>query len=667
MTDTPYNLRTQRPSRPQPHRAGRQPVSYSDHGGYIAGLDGLRALAVVAVILYHVFPGVFRGGFLGVDIFFVISGFLITTLLLREDRTRNFINLRQFWVRRARRLIPALLLLIITVVPTAWAVNPDLIVGIGRQIFGALTFSTNWVEIAHGSSYFDSTAPLLFKNFWSLAIEEQFYLFWPLIMLVILALVSTRQQRVAISGGLMFASSILMMILYTGSNHTRLYYGTDTHIFGLCAGITLAFLWADQHKKIFSTQHWKSFHTLYGWSGLITLLLFIMIMPDNGPWAYMGGMLTASIATCLVIADMLFPRSFLAQFGELSSLKWIGTRSYGLYLWHWPILVIVTALYPVAVGSVSEFFRSIIAVTLALLIVEISYRYIETPVRKQGYRLTIARMRHSFNRSLPATILQGSAVALALVTCAAVIFAPAITSTQAQIQAGGTSSLARQKNTAADNKNAPEKTEGKSAKKRPAPPKKLSADLDTTIPNTYEVTVIGDSMVSASRTGLVHAMPGINTFGEPSIQWAQAGEMISKVDKEQKLGRVVVLDFGTNGGIADPDNVRDAIEQLGVNRMIFLVNIYSPSTFVTDTNEVLKKIAGEYVNVELIDWNGLAAKKPELLQVDSTHTSIEGANAYGELIKDSITQGATKLSKQLRKDPGTGWETEAPSEESHTN
>lgn len=159
--------------------------AYSDPGGYISGLDGLRAIAVLAVILYHIAPGVFHGGFLGVDVFFVISGFLITTLVLREKRKTGGINLGQFWVRRARRLLPAFLALIIIVVPLAWVVSRDLLVGIGRQVLGALTFSTNWLEIAHGSSYFDQTTPLLFKNFWSLAIEEQFYVLWPLAMLLL--------------------------------------------------------------------------------------------------------------------------------------------------------------------------------------------------------------------------------------------------------------------------------------------------------------------------------------------------------------------------------------------------------------------------------------------------------------------------------------------------
>ncbi|QRV01746.1 acyltransferase [Arcanobacterium phocisimile] len=695
MNDPSYSLRTPRSARTQATRSARPAseeakgrsrdhgrtrqqtanspstrlASFFDRGGYIAGLDGLRAIAVLAVIAYHVWPGIFQGGFLGVDMFFVISGFLITTLLLREDRTNNFINLGQFWVRRARRLVPALLLLIITVVPTAWAVNSDLIVGIGRQILGVLTFSTNWLEIAHGTSYFDGTAPMLFKNFWSLAIEEQFYLFWPLLMLVILALVDSLRIRIAISLSMMLASSLLMLVLYSGENNTRLYYGTDTHIFGLCAGITLAFLWASARPQIFTTAHWRSFHALYGWSAAITLGIFIFIMPDNGPWAYMGGMLIASIATVFVIADMLYPNSFMAQCGEISVLRWVGSRSYGLYLWHWPILVLAAAIYPVAVGSWAQTVRSLIAVVLTAIIVELSYRFIETPVRRHGYRATIFVIRSQIPANLRATSIMALAGVLAVVTMATVVFAPAKTSTQEMIEAGqseqgaGADSVKESSEKAKTTQGEANKPAGTPRKDRPTT---LSDELDTTIPNTYEVTIIGDSMVSASRTGLLHAMPGVNTIGEPSTQWAQAHDMIAQAEQENKLGRVVVLDYGTNAGVNNADLIRDAIEQLGQQRMILIANIYSPSTFVEQSNQLISQVVDEYPNVELVDWYSLAADRPELLQVDSTHTSIEGANAYGDLIKETITVTATKFSAARGVKPGTGWETEPPAKTEST-
>ncbi|WP_216404453.1 acyltransferase family protein [Arcanobacterium phocae] len=667
MTDSPYSLRSQRPVRTtaSAKRPGRRETfrsrsrgqqAFNDQGGYIAGLDGLRAFAVLSVILYHVFPGVVQGGFLGVDVFFVISGFLITTLLLREDRANNYINLRNFWVRRARRLIPALITLIITVVPTAWAINSDLLVGIGRQILGALTFSTNWLEIVHGSSYFDATAPLLFKNFWSLAIEEQFYLLWPIIMLAILALVSRLRTRIAISGSVMLFSAFLMMFLYTGDNYTRLYYGTDTHIFGLCAGITLAFLWADRDQRIFESKHWQSFHALLGWGGLAILSVCVFVMPETGPWAYRGGMLFASLATTLVIAEMLYPRSLLARIGELPVLRWFGTRSYGLYLWHWPILVLVAAAYPVAIGSSAHLARSAVAIAITMLIVETSYRFIETPVRRRGYRQIIAFLRTKLPHNRVYTALAFIVLLLTGTTIAATFFAPEKTSTQIMIEQGSQESGAELAETGGSHSDAQAGDNGP----RPNRPTELSKDLDTTIPNTYEVTVIGDSMVSASRTGLLHAMPGVNALGEPSTQWSGASKMIQAAEDNSQLGRVVVLDFGTNGGVSQPDLVRDAIEQLGEKRMVFLVNIYSPSTFVAESNKTLAKIADEYPNVQLIDWHGLASKEPDLLQVDDTHTSIDGANAYGRLIKDAITAGATEFSDKQGIEPGSGWATEPP-------
>ncbi|MFH5822161.1 acyltransferase family protein [Georgenia sp. AZ-5] len=212
--------------------------------GRIEGLDGLRALAVAAVLVYHLRPASLPGGFLGVDVFFVVSGFLITTLLLREIATRGRIDLARFWLRRARRLLPPLLAVVVLSVPLAWLASTDLLVGIGRQVLGAVTFSSNWLEIGAGSSYFDATAPQLFVNFWSLAVEEQFYLLWPAAVAALVAAAGGRRRtRVALV--LAAVSAAFMAVLHTpGEDATRVYYGTDTHLFGLMIGAALAFAFA---------------------------------------------------------------------------------------------------------------------------------------------------------------------------------------------------------------------------------------------------------------------------------------------------------------------------------------------------------------------------------------------------------------------------------------
>jgi hypothetical protein len=216
----------------------------SSRHNYISGLDGLRALAVVAVIVFHLFPAALPGGYIGVDLFFVISGFLITTLLIAEHARSGKVRLGKFWLRRARRLLPALFVTILVIGSVIFFVRGDIAVGIGRQIFGAATFSSNWMEIAAGTDYFSSSIPHLFLNFWSLGVEEQFYLVWPVVALLIVA--GIKRPKIGMVLALLFAlaSGGWMAYAYAhGASTTRVYYGTDTHFFGLMIGAFLAF-WA---------------------------------------------------------------------------------------------------------------------------------------------------------------------------------------------------------------------------------------------------------------------------------------------------------------------------------------------------------------------------------------------------------------------------------------
>lgn len=627
-----YSLRTPRPAeattRARP--AGHLPASMADHGGYISGLDGLRALAVASVIAYHVFPGVVKGGFLGVDVFFVISGFLITTLLLREDRAYNFINLKAFWQRRIRRLVPALVVLILVVVPAALAVHRDLLVGIRRQVIGALTFSTNWLEIAHGSSYFDQTTPNLFKNFWSLAIEEQFYLFWPLLMLVVLALLPSWCSRLALASVIAVTSAGLMMVLFNGEALTTLYYGTHTHIFGIAIGIGLAFLWADPSARVLGQEHWRRYSSWYGWAALGLLAVFIFILPDTGPWAYMGGMFIASLLAAVVIGAMIAPGSMLALIGEGRVLRWIGTRSYGLYLWHWPVLVISGVAFPVAVGSPAYVGRSLVALLVTAIVCEVSYRYLETPVRRRGIRASLRSFYDAVVAGSAAKVGAGLVALLALATILGLILAPAKSQTQLMIE-GNESPVGAIPS-------------GAPADKGPLlPPSALVPSLNTSMPAWPEVTAIGDSMVVASKTGLEAAMPGMTFLAKSNLKWSDAPGVVDAGLAQEAIGRVAVVDYGTNGGVPEEDDVRRVIQGLGPERMILLVNLYSPSTFIESSNASLAKIAGEYPNVYLVDWHKVAADNPDLLQVDATHTTIAGANFYGNLVKESIEKFSVQL------------------------
>lgn len=372
----------------RPLRPVRSPAD--PRAGRIPGLDGLRAIAVVAVLAFHLWPTIVPGGYLGVDVFFVISGFLITTLLLRERRSGGATDLVGFWRRRIRRLIPALVLVVVTSIAVARVVSGGLLVNIHRQVLGAATFSTNWVEIIAGGDYFDQTAPSLFLTFWSLAVEEQFYLLWPMAFVVMVALVehSGRRRHVVwpIPVVLGIGSAVLMALMYESADSaSRVYYGTDTHSFGIMFGVALAFAFAGPTRPM-STGWWKRSRPWLGPVALVGLIPMIFLLDSESSFAYRGGIVLASLLTLVVVAVMPGEETLLVRLFHARPLVWIGERSYGIYLWHWPVLLILTAALPAtAPGELLSPARAAAVLGITFGLSELSFRFIEVKVIKGGF------------------------------------------------------------------------------------------------------------------------------------------------------------------------------------------------------------------------------------------------------------------------------------------
>ncbi|QPE04939.1 acyltransferase [Microbacterium schleiferi] len=359
----------------------------------LPGLDGLRALAVILVVVYHLFPQWwFAGGFIGVDVFFVISGFLITTLLLRERDASGRISLVGFWRRRARRLLPALILLLLVCSSAAWLIGGDVLVRLGAQIVGALTFSYNWIAILIGEGYFGGTTPELFRNLWSLGIEEQFYVLWPLILPVILVL-PRAWARVAAVGALAAASTVWMgELVATTDAVSRAYYGTDSHAFGILLGVALAF---GLHRTLSAPTLWMQRTTvrrgaaIVGGAAVLGLIAISLVPPTDSVRTFPLTIAAASILSAIAIVAAVWPHARLGPALDARPLRWIGERSYGLYLWHWPLLVLLVAAVQ---GSAPEagvpVWVGLVTLALTVVIAEASYRFLETPVRRAGFRGT---------------------------------------------------------------------------------------------------------------------------------------------------------------------------------------------------------------------------------------------------------------------------------------
>ena len=358
---------------------------------YMPALDGLRAAAVVAVLLYHGDVSWARGGYLGVDAFFVLSGFLITILLLTEWQRTGGIDLPSFWRRRARRLLPALFLVLgaVALFAITWAPT-DMLQQLRGDALATIGYVANWRFIASGQSYFAQFAsPSPLRHVWSLAIEEQFYLVWPPLFLLLLHL--TRGSRRALFGittVLAAGSTILMAALFTpGTDPARVYYGTDTRAQSLLIGAALALIL--DRRQVGTTRIGRRFLHATALGAALLLMWTWARTPDNATWLYRGGLALTALLVAVVIAGVTAETPGpVGRLLSLRAVRWIGVISYGLYLWHWPVYVALSRGRTGLDGSALLAVRLACTVALATA----SYYLVERPIRRgalRGWRVRV--------------------------------------------------------------------------------------------------------------------------------------------------------------------------------------------------------------------------------------------------------------------------------------
>jgi peptidoglycan/LPS O-acetylase OafA/YrhL len=643
--------------RHRPAHYRRVPRPSQAVSGHIGGLDGVRAFAVLAVLLFHLWPNRFPGGFLGVDVFFVISGFLITTLLLRERERDGRVDLLAFWKRRARRLLPALVTVVLISIAAAKVVSSDLLVGIERQTLGALTFSSNWLEVLAGSDYFDDTAPTLFVTFWSLAVEEQFYLIWPLAFVAVLALARSSANRAAVALGLAALSAVLMAIRFVpGSNPTRVYYGTDTHFFGLMIGAALAFAFAGD-VGLLGQRRWQRLRQWTGFVALAGLVVMILGVDSDSAFTYQGGIVLASLLSAVVVAALPGAESPYTKVHRWRPLTWVGERSYGIYLWHWPAILIVAALLPpVAPGAGPSWATVAVSMGITFGLSALSYRWIEMPVRHQGFRGTFAACRASLAGLRDERRFVAPGPGIAAVSAAAVVVfagvaigtAPEKSAAQLAVEQGEQAMAAQAGDVAGSGPagqaaaaqaqllppDAEPSAEPESAP-RPAPawPKRHE------VPPGELVVGLGDSVLSGAAPALYERFPGILLDAEPIRQWREAPALVQQMLDAGTMRPVVVLSFGTNAGLESEESeqaLRSVLDLLGPDRRIVLVNVVGVSGWVPSTNDKLAAISAEHPNTVVADWHSVIAADPSLVHSDRTHPNIEGIDVYAELVATSL-------------------------------
>lgn len=590
----------------------------------VAGLDGLRAFAVAVVVAFHLTPGAVVGGYLGVDVFFVVSGFIITRLLLIERARTGGIRLRGFWKRRARRLLPALVVLLLACSTAALLVGGDVLVGLGGQLLASLTFSSNWYFIVTGSDYFAESAPELFRNLWSLAVEEQFYLLWPLVLLLVIVRVS-RRSRILLLVAATAASAIAMALLLTPGDPTRVYYGTGTHAFGLTLGALLAVVgqwWSTRQLE------WpRAARTWLGWLGaaaLMGLVALSFVMPGDADWTYRGGLLGVAVLTAIAIAALLVPGSPLSRVLELRPVRWVGERSYGIYLWHWPVFVLLAAMLPTWTSDAAlAWALGGIAASITIAAAWLSFRFVEAPIRRDGFRGVTRAWAVGWRRSRQAAIASATALVLVVAgaagTAVALVMQPETSSVEQRIQ-DGADAIDRTPSPA------PEADPTETPADPAGPPMQLQGD---------QITAIGDSVMLAAVPELQAAFPGIQIDATVSRQMSAAPTVIQALIDAGSLRRVVVLALGTNGSIS-----RDTLEQvrqlIGTERELVVVTAQAPRGWIPTVNERLASFAWQYRNVELADW--YTAAQPHLgeLARDQVHFGHVGASIFTGTIQEAL-------------------------------
>ncbi len=553
-----------------------------------AGLDGLRAVAVITVIAFHFVPAVLPGGYLGVDVFFVISGFLITALLLRERANRGRISVPVFWLRRVRRLIPALALVVVVCSAVAALIGGDVLVGLASQLVGAATFSSNWIFIVQGASYFDATTPELFRNLWSLAVEEQFYLVWPALLLALL-LVRWKWVQVVIVAVVAVASAVAMALMFTPpGDATRVYYGTDTHSFGLALGAALAIAVTRMPAR------WPTRTlALLGALAVGALIVLALTMGETDPLVTRGGLFLVAALTALAIAGSLGSDSWLGRGLDIPPLRWIGERSYGLYLWHWPVIVLFAAALPV---DAPWWIAPSCALVVTVAAAAASYRWVELPVRRLGFRGAVASLTGRPRRAVAAS-LGGVLAAAVLLTGATIAVDPAPKS-QAQL--------------------AIEQGEQALADAAAARPLRPGPGRPIPLPSGDQIYAVGDSVMLAAAPWLQEQFPGIAIDAAVSRSMWTAPDIVGSAVAAGAMRPILLIGLGTNGPV-DPADLAAVLAIVPKDTQIVLVNAQAPKDWIPGVNATLAEFARTERSVELANWHAAIAPRIDELARDQVH------------------------------------------------
>ena len=575
---------------------------------HIPAIDGLRAIAVTAVIFYHLGFQWIPGGFLGVDLFFVISGYVITRLLLDSIARSGGLDLRGFYKARARRLLPPMVFMIVVTAfyISIWA--QDSVKRFLTDTPFSLTGAMNWWLVFKEQDYFEAIGrPPLLQHTWSLAVESQFYLIWPVLLLVILKRFGKKVIPLAALAIALFSGTALFLVslrLDESSSVSHVYFGTDTHSIGLFLGAALAVSWIPQNFKSVVSNKAQNFIDFIGVFGLVGILGAFLLIDESSPTAYKIAFPLAAIFGAAIITSIVHPASRFAPILQNRVLLWIGERSYAIYLWHWVVFQITRPRVDI---DGQDWALIALRILVVLALADISLKLVELPIRSGKVEYWFKGMKYrtaSVRKRQKIAVI--SSISILLLSLTALSSVAVVSSDRA----------------------AQEFQDSLQSEVVITPPVPEVAERAETI------WLTGDSVILGIRTALSEIRPLLVVNARVG---RAAPELLQEMtrDLEKAAGSIVVMDLGNNDLLTE-ETVRAIFELVKESSKVVVINTAVPRPYRDANNQLVAELAVQYPNVSVVDWNSISDGHPEYFAPDGVHLVPTGVSAYVMAINEAL-------------------------------
>ena len=569
---------------------------------HIASIDGLRAIAVTAVVLYHLGISWIPGGFLGVDLFFVISGYVITRLILDSINQSSALDLREFYAARLRRIYPAFIFMVVCTIIFIGVWAPEAIKRFLSDLPYALTGSINWLLVARHQDYFEAIGrPPLLQHTWSLAVELQFYLIWPIILLTVLKYFGKKNIAriallIAITSGVTLFLVSLQLDQSNAQQVSHIYFGTDTHSLGLFLGSALAVSWIPQNLSADIEKRAQDVVDAIGVVGLLGLIAAFLFIDESNASLYRIAFPLAGIFGCLVIISLVHPASRFAPLISSAPFRWIGQRSYGIYIWHWVIFQVTRPSVDLTGQSWALYLARVL---LVLALADISLRWVEIPFRQGMVQNWFRGMKY---RSAKVKLRQQLSIVFSVITVLAVTSSISVQAINKADQ------IAQNQVTQQEDETASQENLG----------------------STTGLWVTGDSVILGIRSKL-ESKEHISLINARVGRQAPELLAVMRVDQSSVPSSPVVFNLGNNNALNE-QTVIDIFEVVKNQPQVIVVNTSVPRAWKDANNAIISKVASGYPNVRLVDWDRVSKDRPELFAPDGVHLSPTGSDVYVDLV-----------------------------------